>query len=163
MRRTLWLICILGMACLSWAQSDQASWANLSALHAGQKIQIVEMNSKKHSGTFVSVSDTAISCQDGTGDRTFQKQDVQSVKLMKNNRRLRNTLVGSLVGAGAGAGIGAATYHPKSCPPNAFLCLNGIGGRGVPTAIGAVIGLAGGAIVGAVLPAHRTIYRVNSH
>jgi hypothetical protein len=28
-------------------------WANLSGLQAGQKIQIVDMNSKKHSGTFV--------------------------------------------------------------------------------------------------------------
>ena len=162
MRRTLWLICILGMACASWGQSDQASWANLSALHAGQKIQIVDTKAKKHSGSFVSVSDTEISYQAGAGEQTVQKSDVRSLKLMENKYRLRNALIGGLVGAGAGAGIGAATYHPKSCPPNAFVCLNGIGGRGVPTAIGAVIGLAGGAIVGAVLPAHRTIYRVDS-
>jgi len=150
------------MACASWGQSDRASWANLSGLQAGQKIQVVEMNSKKHSGTFVSVSDTAIAYQDGTGERTIQRQDVRTVKLRKNRHRLRNTLIGGLVGAAAGAGIGAATYHTHSCSPNTF-CLNGIGGRGVPTAIGAVIGLAGGIVVGVLLPSHSTIYSVNPH
>ena len=45
----------------------------------------------------------------------------------------------------------AATYHDNPCPPTAFVCLNGIGGRGLPTALGAAIGLVGGAIVGALL------------
>ena len=59
------------------------------ALHAGQKIQVVEMNSKKHSGTFVNVSDTAISYQKTASAQTIQKQDVRSVKLMENKFRLR--------------------------------------------------------------------------
>jgi hypothetical protein len=132
-------------------------------LQPRQKIQIVDLNSKQHSGTFVSVSNTAVSYQEAEGEQTIQKEDVRSVKLMENKHRLRNTLIGGAVGAGAGAGIGAATYHFKSCPPNAFVCLNGIGGRGLPTAVGAVVGLAGGAIVGAVLHSHKMIYSVNSH
>ena len=43
MRKSLFLICVLGLPCVSWAQTNRASWANLSALRAGQKIQIVEM------------------------------------------------------------------------------------------------------------------------
>ena len=162
MRKLLLLICVLGLPCVSWAQTGRASWTNLSALQAGQKIQIVDMNSKKHSGTFVNVSDTAISYQEAAGEQTIQKQDVRSVKLMENKHRLRNTLIGAAVGAGAGAGIGAATYHPKSCPANAFLCLNGIGGRGLPTAVGAAVGFVGGVVVGALLPSHKMIYSVNS-
>src|ERR1035437_1589203 len=115
MRKLLFLICVLGMPCASWAQTDRASWANLSALLVGQKIQVVEMNAKKHSGTFVHVSDTAISYQETAGEQTIEKQDVRSVKLMKNNPRLRNTLIGLAVGGGVGAGvgavIGAATFH----------------------------------------------------
>jgi hypothetical protein len=167
MRKLLLLIFVLGMPCASRAQTDRASWANLSALLLGQKIQVVEMNAKKHSGTFVHVSDTAISYQEAAGEQTIQKQDVRSVKLMKNKRRLRDTLiglgVGGGVGAGVGAGIGAATFHP--CSSQSF-CIQPVG-KGGQTGIAAAFGFAGGAAVGAVIgvlsPSHSTIYSVKTH
>jgi hypothetical protein len=121
-------------------------------LHAGQKIQVVEMNSKKHSGTFVNFSDTAISYKETAGEQTVQKQDVRSVKLMENKHRLRNTLIGGAVGAGTGAGIGAA-WHPN----------DGFFGTGTYVAVDAGIGFVGGVVVGVLWPSHNTIYRVNSH
>src|ERR1700722_7431667 len=147
MRKALFLLCALGMSCGAWSQNNQSSWTNLSALHAGQKIQVVEMNSKKHSGTFVIVSDTAITYQEPTGERAIQHQNVRSVRLMKNNHRLRNTLIGAGVGGGIGAGVGAATFSP--CSSQSF-CIQP-GGRGLPAGVGAVIGLVGGAAVGALL------------
>jgi hypothetical protein len=160
MRKLLFLICVLGMPFASWAQSDPASWENLNMLQVGEKIQVVEMNSKKVSGTFLNVSDAAISLQEKAGQQTIQKQDVQSVKLMKHQHRLRNTLIGAAVGAGVGAGIGAATYH--RCTQTGFACLGDFG-RGPQTAVGAVFGLVGGAVVGALVPSHKTIYRVKAH
>jgi hypothetical protein len=159
MRKVLFLLCALGISCGAWAQNNQSSWTNLSALRAGQKIQVVEMNSKKHSGTFVIVSDTAITYQEPTGERAIQHQNVRSVKLMKNDHRLRNSLIGAGVGGGVGAGIGAATFSP--CSSQSF-CIQP-GGRALPAGIGAVVGLVGGAVVGAFLPTHKTIYRVTSH
>lgn len=151
--RKLWIIiCVLAMPCVASAQSNQA-WENLSTLQAGQKIQVVETNSKKESGTFVSVSDTAISVQGKAGARTIDKKDVRSVKLTKQVYRLRNTLIWAGVGAGAGAGIGAASYSP----PSGFL-----GGRGAHAAIGAVVGFVGGAIVGALWPSHTTVYHAKA-
>jgi uncharacterized protein YcfJ len=151
MRKAAFLICVLGISCASWAQAAQPSWANLSALHTGQKIQIVNMNAKKHNGTFVSASDTAISYQETAGAQTIRKQDVRSVTLMENKHRLRNTLIGSAVGAGAGAGVGASVWED-----NGFLQ-----GRGTGAAVGAVIGAAGGAVIGVLLPGHKMIYSVN--
>jgi len=159
MRKSLLLICVLGLSCLSWTQTNLASWANLSGLQAGQKIQIVDMNSKKHSGTFVSVSGTALDYQERAGEQTIQKQDLRSVKLMKNKHRLRNTLIGGAMGASAGAGIGAATSHPCSLQG---LCIQPIG-KGGAAGIGAVVGFVGGAVVGVLLPSHAMIYKVNSH
>lgn len=153
MRKGLFLICVLGLSCVSWAQTNRASWANLSVLHAGQKIQIVDMNSKKHSGTFVNVSDTAILYQEAASEQTIQKQDIRSVKLTENKPRLRNTLIGGAVGAGVGAGIGAASWENHGFH----------GSKGVGAGVGAVIGFVGGVVVGVLLPSHKMIYSVSSH
>jgi hypothetical protein len=161
MRSLVIVACLLGVPCASWGQSSQASWENLSTLQAGQKIQVVEMNSKKDSGTFLNVSATTISLQEKSGEQTVQRHDVRSVKLMENKQRLHHTLIGAAVGAGAGAGIGAAVDRPpKPCPPD-VLCLGGFDvPRGVVAAVGAVIGSLCGAAVGALLPSHKMIYRV---
>lgn len=102
MRKILFLLCHIGISCALWAQTDQALWTNLRNLHAGQKIQVVGINSKKHSGRFLSVSDATISYKDSTGEQTIQKQDVRGVKLMENRHRLRNTFVVGGVGAALG-------------------------------------------------------------
>ena len=143
MRKFWILICVLGMPCAASAQ-----WENLNTLQAGRKIQVIE-NSKKDSGTFLSVSDKGISLQGKSGAQTIQRQDVRSVKLMENKHRLRNTLIGAAVGAGAGAGISAAAWEPHGY----------VGGRGTGAAVGAVIGAVGGAVVGALWPSQETIYK----
>jgi outer membrane lipoprotein SlyB len=166
MRKILFLICVLAITCASWAQVDQTSWTNLSTLHAGERIQVIEMNSKKHSGTFVSFSETAIAYQDNAGGQTIPKQNVRRVKLMENKHHLRNALIGGAVGAGAGAGIGAGVFHgctpnpPSSQFPN---CVGASVSRGEGAAILAPVGFLAGGLVGAFLPSHHTIYSVNSH
>jgi hypothetical protein len=164
MRNRLFLICILGISCAAWAQGDQASWTNLSTLRPGQRIEIVEMNSKKHSGTFVSFSETAIVYQDNAGGQTIPKQDVRRVKLRENKHRSRNVLIGGVVGAGVGAAIGAGVFHgctpnpPSSQFPN---CLGASVTRGEGAAILAPVGFLAGAVVGAFFPSHHTIYSAN--
>ena len=112
------------------------------------------MNSTKVSGALSNVSDAAVSLQKKAGQQTVQRQDVRSVKLMKHQHRLRNTLIGAAVGAGVGAGIGAASCHGTG--DNCFL------GRGISAAIGAVLGFVPGAVVGALVASHKTIYRVEA-
>lgn len=151
MRNLLFLICVLAMPGAALAQTP-ASWENLSALRGGQNIQIVEVTSKKHLGSFVNFSDTAISFRESSGDQTLQKQDVRSVRL-KKGRGLRRTLIGAAIGAGAGAGIVAGAWES-----NGFL-----GGKGAGAAVGAAIGFVAGAAVGAFLPSHETIYSAAPH
>jgi len=153
MRNVSSIVLVLATSCVLQAQTDPSSWENLKALRVGQRIQVVEITSKKSTGVFVSVSDTAIVFAQTGGDRTLEKQDVRTVKLMKGGRRLRNTLIGAGVGAGAGAGITAAAWESGG-----FL-----GGRGDGAALGAIMGGITGAIIGAVWPCHPTIYNANSH
>lgn len=151
MRSFLSVVCLLAISCALPAQTNPSSWENLNALRAGQKIQVIEITSKKRSGAFVSVSDTVIVFAQTDGNRTVEKQNVRTVKLVNGGHRLRNTIIGAGVGAGAGAGITAGAWESGG-----FL-----GGRGVGAAVGAVIGGAAGAIVGAVLPSGNTVYKVS--
>jgi len=157
MRNGWFLICFLGISCASWAQGDRALWTNLIALRPGQKIEIVEMNSKKHSGIFVNFSERAILYQDAAGGQTIPRPDVRKVRLMENKHHLRNIVIGAAVGAGAGAGIGAAKSECSG--PD---CINVIG-KGAVAGIGAVVGFGVGAVVGVSLPSHHTVYSVKSN
>jgi outer membrane lipoprotein SlyB len=147
MRKLLFLICALVMPCAVWAQSNPASWKSLKMLREGDKIQVIETNSKKISGTFLSVSNDAVSLQSQAGQRTIPIENVRSVRLMVAQHRWRNTLIGAGVGAGAGAGVGAAT-----CSAGCTV------GRGAGIGIGAAVGALPGALAGAFFPTHNTIY-----
>jgi len=156
MRMRALLVFVLGTSCALWGQTKTASWDSLNTLQAGQKIQVQPMHSKKISGTFLSVSPAAISIEKDAVAQSIQRQDVRSVRIMKNKHRLRNTLICAGIGGGIGAGIFAAAY--KSCSGQPF-CIQP-GGRSLGAAIGAVAGLLGGAVVGAVIPDNQTLYEV---
>lgn len=158
MRNLFFPICALAISSAAVGQRDLTSWQNLGTLQRGEKIQIRESNSKKVSGSFLSVSATAILVQKGDGSESIAKENVRSVKRMQNKHRLRNTVIVAAAGAGVGAGIGAATFHP--CPHSQTFCLQ-IGGRSLPAGIGAVAGLLGGAAIGALIPEHDTIYSLS--
>jgi len=157
MQKPWFLLCILAVSCTAPILGQQGSWQNLNTLRPGEQIQVRGIKALKITGAFVNVTDAAISLQAESGQQTIQKPDVRSVKRMKNNHRLRNTLILAGVGAGIGAGIGAAAHH--SCPSTQTFCLD-IGGRSLPAAIGGTVGLLGGAVIGALIPTHETIYSV---
>ena len=155
--RKLALIAIsLGMPGLSRAQTSRSSWAELSTLHAGQRVEIVETNLKKHKGTFSTVTDEAIQLREGGSDVGINKENVMRVTLLDKSQRLRNAFLLGALGAGAGAGIGAAASR---CTRNSFTgCY-----RDIAIGFGAVAGLAGGAGIGAAIPSHPTVYRIEHH
>ena len=150
MRKVLLLICVLGMSCASSARTNSSSWENLNTLHAGEKIQVVEMTSRNLGDVRERFRCGDLAAEEA-GPQTIQRQNVLSVKLMKAQHRLRNTLIGAGVGAGAGAGISAAVWEPHGYA----------GGRGTGAAFGAVIGVVGGAVVGSLWPSHKMIYHLN--
>jgi hypothetical protein len=150
MRKSWFLICVLAATYTSWAQSGPASWQNLNSLHEGERIQVREKNSRKVSGTFLNVSEAAISVQDQTGSQALQRQDIVRVRLMKNKHRLRNAFIGAGIGAGLGAALGGAAN-------------NGFVNRGVFAAGVAASFSVPGAVIGALVPDHSTIYNVGSH
>jgi hypothetical protein len=55
---------------------------------------VLQVNAKKISGPFSSVSATAISLQVEGRQEMIRKEDVRRVKLMGNTHRMRNALIG---------------------------------------------------------------------
>ena len=160
--RNLWIfVCFLGIPSTAISQTSQQSWESLSTLQPGQKVQVVEMGSKTESGTFLSFSSTAISLQESAGAQVVQRQDVRSIKFMEHSHRLRNTLIAAGVGAGVGAVIGAATnLHPcGTASPSCLPILSTPESAGIV----AVVGFVGGAVVGLLLPSHKTIYNAKTN
>jgi hypothetical protein len=160
MRKIVLLICVMAVSSMARAENKATSWSNLNIVREGEKIQVREMNKTKVTGTLVNVSDTAISVETPAGPQSIQRQDIQTVKRMSTRHRWVNALILGGVGGGVGAGIGAAMHH--GCPSNQTFCLD-IGGRSLPAGIGAVAGFLGGATVGALLPAHETVYTQSAH
>ena len=110
-RSILFLIFFSAIPCALLAQANQASWSDLSGLRPGQRIEVADTSSKKYSGSFLNVSDTAISTQGNASEQTTLRSQVRSVRLMESSHRLRNALIGAGIGAGAGAGITAAAWE----------------------------------------------------
>jgi hypothetical protein len=160
MRNFLLMLFILATSCVSQAERKQSAWENLTNLRTGEKIEVRQLHAKKVKGAFLNFTDAEISLQAPGGPQSIAKQDVQSVTRMRNKHRLRNALIAGGVGGGIGAGIGAATH--KSCSSSQTFCLD-IGGRSLPAAVGAVIGLLGGATAGALLPDHESVYTTDPH
>ena len=133
------------------AQTGQDSWDNLKALGVGEKIQVVDQRLKSFFGTFVAVTEEAISFQVGQDSLTVQRPEVLRVTSRERTRRGRNALIGLGIGAAAGAAFGVimAANDPETTEREYPLAAVG----------GAVLFGGVGAGVGAAFPSYATIYR----
>ncbi len=135
------------------AQSPLDSWENLRQLHAGQKIEVVDMKLRPVQGDFISYSETAVSLRVGRDEVSIPRAQVLSVKNRQRSHRGRNALLGLAVGTAGGLATGAirgATYHEE-------------GETGVFMLVFTPIGAAIGAGAGAALPVGPvTIYRASA-
>ncbi|MBI2817265.1 MAG: hypothetical protein HYX72_10025, partial [Acidobacteria bacterium] len=83
------------------SQNQEQSWDNLRTLRAGEKIQVVDQKLKSQNGTFIAVSDDALTFRVGKDHVTIQQADVFRVSSRERGRsRGGNTLIGLAVGAG---------------------------------------------------------------
>ncbi len=139
----------------------KSDWANLRLLTAGSEIRVIATGQQTIRGTLWSVNeDTLIVGQQG--ERTLARSMVRSVSVKKSHR-IRHMLIG--LGAGAAGGLGAGAgfdskypcrYMDLGCVPEPNVGKSP-SAKEIVTPIGAVLGLA----VGALLPAGgwREIYR----
>ena len=142
---------------LGFAQTAQDSWDNLKTLRVGEKIQVVDQRLKSLTGTFVGVTEEAISFQVGQDSVTVQREDVLRVTCRERSRRGRNALIGLGIGAAAGAAGMVIALEKTTNGPVYY-----DGEAAAQIASGAILVGGIGAGVGAAFPSHPTIYRAKS-
>ena len=127
--------------------ATQSDWDSLRRLTPEDRIRVVTAADHME-GRFEAWTAEAIT----VGAARIPREQVIRVERRKPGAwsRSKKAAFGALIGGGSGALLGAATT--SSCSGSMPLCINRAEGAAV---IGA-IGLLGGALVGAALPAHPT-------
>ena len=103
------LVLFLGLPATLWAQKAKDSWSDLRGLRAGQGIEVIESNMKRHTGKFVTVTDEFFTLQEGGSDVSLKRENVVRVSTSSAPRRGEHAAIGLVVGGLIGAGIGAAS------------------------------------------------------
>ena len=150
-RHVLILVLFLGLPVALSAQAQLGSWSDLNRLKAGQGIEVIESNMKRHAGKFESVTDESLTLKGNGSDVLVRREDVVRVSTSSGSKRGEHALIGLVAGGAIGAGIGAASGSKTG-----FL---GGSSRGITALVGTAFGAVSGAVVGAVLPPHTTVYR----
>lgn len=147
------------------AASSKSDWGNLQALAPGVQIRLIQTDHKSIRGTFRSVTDDAVTIDLPAGRQAVARASVVSVLRRGRGHRLRHMLIGLGVGAAGGLAAGAGfdsafpcRYEDLGCVPEPNVGKNP-SAKEIVTPIGAVLGLA----VGALIPAGgwREIYRLH--
>ena len=163
MRKLVLAAVVFALPHVCFAGKVPSDWTSLKMLQPGQKVRIIETNHKKESGRFVSLSDEAITLREKPGNESIARTSVLEVDV--SGHRLKHTLIGMAIGGGAGVITGAAAFGPTPCrpsPPGSLFsgCFDfDILNRGTGAAIFGAIGAIAGSVVGALLPAHKAVYR----
>lgn len=118
-------------------------WNNLSTLRPGQKIQ-VQTSAEKRSGAFLSFTADSVSIQAKNGVMAIPRTEIKRVRRNSATARMRHALIGAGIGAAAGTAIAVPNINE---------------GYAAYTAVAAaVLTVVGSTVVGAILPAHSTVY-----
>jgi hypothetical protein len=145
----LLLVFFLGLPSMLFAQKQHGQWSDLNGLKAGQKIEVIDSKMHRWAGEFINVNDEMLTLQEGQNNVAVKREDVVRVSTSSTPKRGEHAVIGLVVGGLIGAAIfGAATSKSG---------WGGAGGAGALVGVG--IGVPSGALVGAVLPAHTTVYR----
>ncbi len=131
---------------LGFAREKKDSWENLNRLRLGQKIEVVDLQSRSLQGTLLSFSEERISLRVGQDEVPVQRANVLRV-VSRQPKRLRDAAIAAAIGVGAGLAIAIPIWITEGATVS-------------PGILGPLIGGGAGAGIGAAVPlGSRTIYR----
>ena len=129
------------------AQRDYASWANVEQLRLGQTLRVLCADQRTWTGRLVEASSDTVTLNVGGTERKIARSDVLRADVKS---RAKSTLIGLGIGAGVGAGVGYAAGRGSRLKPGEV--------QGT-TMLGAALFAPVGAVLGALSPSWKTVYR----
>ena len=124
---------VLLLANVARAQAPEQSWNNLRILRVGDKIQVMDQKLKSQKGTFLSVSEEALTFQKGKDTVTLQRPDVFRITSLKPSKRLQNALIGLGGGALIGVGLLAVMAGSNLAAPAVAAGVGALAGASTPS------------------------------
>jgi hypothetical protein len=143
-KKFLFIMLSLLIPSVGLAQKPQDSWENVMQVPVGQKLKVVDMKWKAWTGRLVNATEEAMTLQTGKGEVTVAREEVLRVTDLGWSKRGRNALIGFAVGTLVGTAVVAG--EEDLVPWGKIVIATGMFG-------------APGALVGAAIPSHPTIYR----
>ena len=132
-------IALLFAGCLTAKNIEQRlQWQDLPQSLVGQRIDVVQTDSKKISGKLVRIEPDGLVLERGKGSVTVVRANTSRLE-MKKRDRVRGRIIGTVVGASTGIVLTAV----------AVAYTNNEGGSNSDALVGAAVGVAvGGAVLG---------------
>ena len=125
------------------AAAQTSNWGTVQALPRGSDVQVRLMSGESARGPLESASDGAVSLNLKNGQRMFAREEIARLSVKKPGHRKRNALIGLAAGTGGGLVAGAAIDSDA----HACIFFPCDAGKLIFTPVGAVVGVAAGALV----------------
>ena len=146
MLKKMWICSALFVLLVQLVSAESNSWHALSKIAPGQKIEVVQTDSKAIKGEFSDYDDDSISLIRKGKIVTCARINILTVSLQGPSKRKRHVLIGMAIVAGTGFALGLIST--RNDDGFQFVSDEAIAGSL------AVIGAGTGALIGAVVPAH---------
>ncbi len=129
------------------AQPDDVGWTKVQRLRPGQALRALCSGQQTWTGRLVAASDETLTLDVGGFERKIIRSDVVRVDVKS---RARSALIGLGIGAPAGLGFGYLAGSRANLKSDEKTASAGLG---------AGLFAAAGAVIGALLPGWKTVYR----
>jgi len=145
----MWVVLLVAQVAFNAfaAQREDTSWSKVEQLRVGQSLRVQCSDQRTWTGSLLGVSSDALILNVDGAERKIARSDVIRADVKS---RVRSTFIGLGIGAAAGAGVGYAAGRGSNLKSSE-----------VTTAVllGTVLIAPVGAVIGALLPSWKTVYR----
>jgi hypothetical protein len=132
--------------------APRGSWDEMARLEKGSRIKVTEHGEKTYNADFAGITETSVLLVKGKASIEVAKSAIYQVEIGVQPRRLRQ----AAIGAGIGLGLGFAIDQTIGTRFR-----NETGESAGTRAATYVLPAAAFAAIGAVMPAHRTLYQAS--
>jgi hypothetical protein len=147
---SLTLSALVAISAASSAQTPESGWPPMVGIKA--RVIAPSFGVEKRPGVIESVRGDTVQFRAAAGVTSLAPSDITRLEVLSGTHRETGkwTAIGFVAGALGGAAIGALSYKHKGAYCQDFICIPRDNSKSADAAAGALLGLVGGSVIGAV-------------